>query len=79
HTLYMIHNAFFYKHEQDLRAAEASDGVPDHPDDIFACRVILTTVGEILAEWKAWWNENGALPCDVGYWEDYMASVQEVQ
>ena len=73
HTLYMIHNAFFYKHYRDLLAFEDADRVPDHPDDIFACRVILTTVGEILTDWKTWWNGTGVLPCGVGYWEEYMA------
>ena len=77
HTLYMIHNAFFYKHEQDLRRAEASDTVPDHPEDIFACRVILGTISGILTEWKSWWNSTGILPCSVGDWEDYMASLPE--
>jgi hypothetical protein len=50
---------------------------PDHPEDIFACRVILGTISGILTEWKSWWNSTGILPCSVGYWEDYMASLPE--
>ncbi len=72
HCLYMIHNAFFYKHYNQYLAAREGESVPENPGDSFAGRVILTTLSRILVEWKVWWDSVGILDCRVDYWSDYM-------
>ncbi len=71
HCLYMIHNAFFYKHYNQYLSETESDEVPEKPGDSFACRVILTTLTRILTEWKQWWDTTDILPCTVDYWSAY--------
>ncbi len=71
HCLYMVHNAFFYKHYNQYLAEMEADNVPEKPGDSFACRVILTTLTRILTAWKTWWDETGIMPCTVEYWAAY--------
>lgn len=59
HAIGMIKNNFY--HDKELKLAKESGDVTA----AFEYSVIVKTLDLIMNEWRAWWKENGCIPCEV--------------